>query len=61
VDSPRTAGADPAQLLLAASAADVTDVVVGGRQVVRAGRHALGDVGRELADVIAECWSQADR
>jgi formiminoglutamate deiminase len=61
LDSPRTAGADPAQLLLAASAADVTDVVVGGRQVVRAGRHALGDVGRELADVIAECWSQADR
>ena len=35
LDSPRTAGADPAQLVLAASAADVTDVVVGGRQVVR--------------------------
>jgi len=51
-DSPRTAGADLDQLWLAASAADVTDVVVGGRQVVTAGAHRLGDVGAALADAM---------
>ncbi|MCW2673940.1 MAG: formiminoglutamate deiminase [Frankiales bacterium] len=52
LDTPRTAGADPAQLLLAATSADVTDVVVAGRQVVTAGRHVLGDVGRLLSEAI---------
>ncbi len=45
LDSPRTAGADPAQVLLAATAADVATVVVDGRTVVADGRHRLGDVG----------------
>lgn len=53
-DTVRTAGADPAQVVLAASAADVDTVVVGGEVVVRDGRHRLGDVGALLADVIAE-------
>lgn len=44
LDSPRTAGSG----LLAATAADVTDVVVGGRPIVRAGRHLLVDVAAEL-------------
>jgi cytosine/adenosine deaminase-related metal-dependent hydrolase len=48
-DSPRTAGAAPDQLVMAASAADVHTVVVDGRVVVREGRHVLGDVGRLLA------------
>jgi cytosine/adenosine deaminase-related metal-dependent hydrolase len=52
LDTPRTAGADPVQLLLAAGAADVTDVIVAGRQVVTAGQHVLGDVGRLLSDAI---------
>ena len=51
--SPRTAGARPEQLHLAASGADVTDVVVGGTHVVTGGRHRLGDVGGLLADAIA--------
>jgi formiminoglutamate deiminase len=56
--SVRTAGSRPrdaaAQVVFAATAADVTDVVVGGRQVVAGGRHlALGDVGGLLADALA--------
>ena len=53
LETPRTAGSDPAQLVLAATAADVTDVVVGGRQVVREGRHVLGDVGQLLATAMS--------
>ena len=54
LDSPRTAGSDPGQVLLSATAADVTDVVVGGEPVVTAGRHRLGDVGRLLAEAIGQ-------
>lgn len=53
LDSPRTAGCNPEQVLYAATSADVTDVVVAGEQVVTAGQHHLGDVGRLLADAIA--------
>jgi formiminoglutamate deiminase len=42
--STRTAGAVPAQILYAASGADVTDVIVGGRHVVRGREHRLGPV-----------------
>lgn len=53
MDSPRTAGADPAQAVFALSAADVTDVVVAGRPVVRDGHHlTIPDVGAELAAAI---------
>ena len=54
VGSPRTAGALIEQAWLAASAADVTDVVVGGRRIVEAGAHPLGDVGALLAEAIGE-------
>jgi len=54
LDSPRLAGAGRDDLLaavvFAATAADVTDLVVGGRQVVAAGRHLLvADVPTALA------------
>ncbi|HZB51736.1 MAG TPA: formimidoylglutamate deiminase [Mycobacteriales bacterium] len=52
LDSPRTAGCAPDQVLLAATAADVRTVLVGGEVVVRDGRHRLGDVGRLLRDAI---------
>jgi formiminoglutamate deiminase len=56
LDSPRTAGCAPEQVLMAASAADVHTVVVDGRVVVSEGQHVLGDVGRLLADAIAPLW-----
>ena len=52
LDTPRTAGVDPAQVVLAASAADVDTVVVDGRVVVSGGRHVLGDVGRLLVEAV---------
>jgi formiminoglutamate deiminase len=59
LDSVRTAGADPAQILLAATAADVDTVVVDGRTVVVGGRHRLGDVGDLLRRAIAPLWESA--
>jgi formiminoglutamate deiminase len=58
LDSVRLAGARPAdavdQLVFAATAADVTSVVVSGRQVVADGHHLLvGDVGAALGRAIA--------
>ncbi|HEX4359150.1 MAG TPA: formimidoylglutamate deiminase [Pseudonocardia sp.] len=56
-DTPRTAGSLPGQLLLSASAPDVHTVVVGGRAVVRDGRHTtLDTVGPALAAEIEELW-----
>ncbi len=57
LDSVRTAGAGPhpvEAVVFAATAADVTDVIVDGRQVVRDGRHAGLDVARELAEAVAD-------
>jgi formiminoglutamate deiminase len=58
LDSVRLAGARPAdavdQLVFAATAADVTSVVVSGRPVVRDGQHLLvGDVAAALGRAIA--------
>jgi formiminoglutamate deiminase len=56
LDSVRLAGVDPddpvPMVVAAASAADVTDVVVGGRHVVRSRAHAELDVGAELRAAI---------
>ncbi len=62
LDSVRTAGFDPsspaAAVLFGATAADVADVVVDGRAVVRDGRHLLvDDVAGALAGAIAAVWS----
>ncbi|HEX5407588.1 MAG TPA: formimidoylglutamate deiminase [Pseudonocardiaceae bacterium] len=56
LDSPRTAGASPDQVVLAATASDVDTVVVGGQVVVNEGRHEIGSVGGALSDVIEELW-----
>jgi len=57
LDSPRTAGATPEtaveHVVFAASAADVTDVIVAGRPVVERGHHSrIRDVGAALQDAI---------
>jgi formiminoglutamate deiminase len=57
-DSVRTAGCVPEQILLAATAADVHTVVVGGQVIVEDGRHVrLGDVGRRLHEAIGRLWA----
>jgi formiminoglutamate deiminase len=56
LDTVRTAGIDPAQVVLAASAADVDTVVADGQVVVRSGVHRGGDVGRLLRDAIEPLW-----
>ncbi len=57
LDGVRLAGADPGDpvpmLVAAATAADVTDVVVAGRHVVRGGAHATMDVAAELRAAVA--------
>jgi cytosine/adenosine deaminase-related metal-dependent hydrolase len=56
--TPRLAGADDdviGSVVFAATAADVTDVVVGGRRIVEDRTHVLvGDVGAALGDAIAK-------
>jgi formiminoglutamate deiminase len=56
LDSVRTAGCDPGQLLFAATAADVDTLLVDGRPVVRDGQHRLGEVGALLASAIEDAW-----
>ena len=51
-DTVRTAGAEPAQIVFAATAADVDTVVVDGQVVVDGGRHRLGNIGMLLQDSI---------
>jgi cytosine/adenosine deaminase-related metal-dependent hydrolase len=53
LDTVRTAGSSPGQVMLSASASDVDTVLVDGRVVVEAGRHVLGDVGSLLQQAIA--------
>ena len=58
VDSVRTAGtaAGSDTAVFAATAADVTDVVIDGHRVITAGEHRQGDVGRALAAAIDPLW-----
>jgi cytosine/adenosine deaminase-related metal-dependent hydrolase len=51
-DTVRTAGTPPQTLVFSAGAADVRDVVVGGRRIVRGGVHLAIDVARELSEAI---------
>ncbi|WP_273652877.1 formimidoylglutamate deiminase [Cellulomonas fimi] len=59
-DTPRTAGAEPAQLVLVAGSGDVDTVVVGGTVRVDGGRHVLGDVGALLTRAVAAAWRDAE-
>ncbi|WP_436492022.1 formimidoylglutamate deiminase [Actinokineospora sp. HUAS TT18] len=57
LDTVRTAGCLPSQVMLAATASDVDTVVVGGEVIVREGRHRLGDVGAMLGEAIEGLWA----
>lgn len=52
LDSLRTAGSRPGQVLLTATGPDVTFVVVGGRPIVVEGRHRFGPVDQLLTEVL---------
>ena len=52
LDTVRTAGADPAQAMFAATATDVPSVIVDGEPVVTDGEHRLGDVANLLASAV---------
>lgn len=57
MDSVRTVGARPSQIMFAASCGDIDTVVVGGQRVVEGGRHRLGSVAlllRVALDRISE-------
>jgi formiminoglutamate deiminase len=59
LDTPRTAGCLADQVILAATAADVRTVAVGGRVMVCDGQHVLGDVGSLLSAAIEPIWRAA--
>jgi formiminoglutamate deiminase len=52
IDSRRTGGVAPAQIIFAATGADVSDVVVGGRHVVSSGRHSMGPIDDLVTEAI---------
>jgi formiminoglutamate deiminase len=61
LDTVRTAGFAPEQVaaaaVFAATATDVTDVIVDGRPLVTGGRHATIDVPAELTVAIEAAWA----
>ena len=61
LDTLRTAGSLPEQVLLSAYAADVDTVVVDGEVVVSGGRHTRYDVAAELHQSITALWSEVGR
>ena len=58
VDTARTAGTSPEQVVVAAASPDVDTVVVDGKVVVSGGNHALGDIGELLTASIAPLWDE---
>jgi formiminoglutamate deiminase len=52
--SVRTAGSAPEQVHYAATAADVTDVIIGGRRVVTDRQHRLGPVGSMITQSLTD-------
>lgn len=56
LDTPRTAGSAPGQIMFSATSADVDTVIVDGRIVVSGGQHLLGDVGILLQKAIQPLW-----
>ncbi len=59
LDTPRTAGSAPEQIILSASGADVDTVIVDGRSVVAGGQHQLGNVGSLLQKAIEPLWESS--
>ena len=60
LDTVRTVGSLPDQILLSAFAADVDTVVIDGRIVVSGGAHRSFDVAQELHTSIQQVWSHPE-
>jgi formiminoglutamate deiminase len=60
LDTVRTVGSLPDQILLTAFAADIDTVVVDGRVVVSGGRHRSFDVAQELHASIRAVWDHPE-
>ncbi len=58
-ESPRTAGSKAAQIMYAATAADIRTVVVGGEPIVQDGEHKFGPVGPLLREALQLVRSRA--
>lgn len=56
LDSVRTSGSEPDQIVMAATAADVLTVIVGGREIVAQGQHQVSNVPRILREAITPLW-----
>jgi formiminoglutamate deiminase len=59
LDSRRTAGSAPEQIMLSATGADVDTVIVDGKTVVTDGHHLLGNVGALLQKAIQPLWESS--
>lgn len=60
-DTVRTAGTDPAQIVMVAGGADVDTVVVDGRVVVQGGVHRIGNVAELLERAVTDLRAHAGR
>ncbi|HKY46353.1 MAG TPA: amidohydrolase family protein, partial [Acidimicrobiia bacterium] len=56
LDSVRTSGSEPEQVVMAATAADVRTVIVGGREIVSQGKHQVSNVPLILRNAITPLW-----
>ena len=56
LNSVRTSGCEPEQVVMAATAADIRTVIVGGREIVSDGKHQVSNVPRILREAITPLW-----
>ncbi len=56
LDSVRTSGSETEQVVMAATAADVRTVIVGGSEMVSDGKHQVSNVPRILREAITPLW-----
>jgi formiminoglutamate deiminase len=56
LDSVRTSGSETEQVAMAATAADVRTVIVGGSELVSDGKHQVSNVPRILREAITPLW-----
>ena len=56
MNSVRTSGSEPEQVVMAATSADIRTVIVGGREIVSDSKHQVSNVPRILREAITPLW-----